>query len=166
MAGDREQNGRGLCRVDGAMLKIGIVSSPGGHLTEVRCFRSAYGQHRHFYALNDRISLAKDMLGRTYFLTHAERDWRQIVNFWEAFRVLNKERPDVLISTGASPIVPFAILGRLFFGTKIIFVETMTRVEAPSLTGRIMYFLAHRFYYQRQELRRFYPKGSYVGALI
>ncbi len=106
------------------------------------------------------------MVGRTYFLTHAERDWRQMVNFWEAFQVLRKERPNVLISTGASPIVPFAILGRLFFGTKIIFIETMTRVQAPSLTGRIMHFLAHRFYYQRQKLQRFYPNGLFVGALM
>src|SRR5690349_23238058 len=148
------------------MLKIGIISSPGGHLTEVRCIRPAFASHPHFYVLNDRIPIAADMEGRTYFVTHAERNWRQLLNVVEAFRILRKERPDVLISTGASPIVPFAILGRGFFGTQVIFVETITRVNRPSLTARIMYHLAHRFYYQHRELEAYFPRGHYFGTVV
>ena len=96
----------------------------------MRCFREAYGKYPHFYVLNDKALLPPDMQGRTYFITHSERDWKQLVNLFEAWRVLRAERPDVILSTGAGPAVPFAIIGKLFFGTKIVFVETITRIRA------------------------------------
>ena len=147
-------------------FKIAIISSPGGHLTEVRCMKAAYEAYPHFYVLNDRIPLAADMQGKTYFITHAERNWKQLLNLAEAFRILWRERPAVLISTGASPIVPFAIVGRFLFGARVVFIETITRAEAPSMTARIMYRIAHRFYYQHPELERFFPRGRYQGAVV
>jgi UDP-N-acetylglucosamine:LPS N-acetylglucosamine transferase len=147
-------------------MKVAIVSSCGGHLTEVRALRPAYGQYDHFYVLNDRVQLAADMEGRTYFISHSERDWKFFLNLWEAFRILRRERPDVLLSTGAGPVVPFALIGRFLFGCRIVFVETFTRVTAPSLTGRIMYRLAHDFYYQWPTLARYFPRGICGGTLF
>jgi len=147
-------------------VKICVVSSCGGHLTEARCLRSAYAEFDHFYVLNDQALLPPDMEGRTFFITHAERDWRVLKNLWEAFAILRRERPHAILSTGAGPAVPFALIGRLFFGTRVIFVETITRIDQPSLTGRIMYRLAHDFFYQWKGLERFFPKGRYGGALL
>jgi hypothetical protein len=62
--------------------------------------------------------------------------------------------------------VPFAIVGRLFFRTRVVFVETMTRVDRPSMTGRILYWLAHDFFYQWPQLQPFYPRGRCGGLLI
>jgi len=147
-------------------MKICIVSSCGGHLTEVRKFLPAYGKYDFTYVLNDQAILPEDMQGRTRFIAHSERDLLFFKNLWEAFVILRAERPDVLLSTGAGPIVPFAIIGRIFFGTKVVFVETITRINRPSLTGRIMYRLADHFYYQWRELKRFFPKGIYGGPLL
>ena len=72
----------------------------------------------------------------------------------------------MLISTGAGAIVPFSIVGRLFFGTRVIFVETLARVRKPSLSGRLMYWLAHRFYYQSEPLEAYFPRGRFCGALL
>jgi UDP-N-acetylglucosamine:LPS N-acetylglucosamine transferase len=143
---------------------IGLVSSCGGHLAEVRALRPLYEQGPFFYVLNDRIDLPSDMKGRTYFIAHSERDWRFFLNLWEAWRILRAERPDLLISTGAGPIVPFALVGRLM-GIKSIFIEVSTQVVEPSLSGRIMYFLADRFLYQWRALRRYFPRGVYGGPL-
>ncbi len=147
-------------------MKICIVSSCGGHLTEVRRLLPAYSQYEHFYVLNDQALLPLDMQGRTLCITHSERDWKFLVNLWEAWRILRAERPGVILSTGAGPAVPFALVGRLLFGTKVIFVETLTRIESPSLTGRIMYFLAHRLFYQWPTLGRAFPRGVYGGPLL
>lgn len=147
-------------------MKICIVSSCGGHLTEVRCLKPAYAEHAHFYVLNDKALLPSDMEGRTLFITHAERDWRVLKNLWEAIRILARERPQVILSTGAGPAVPFALIGRLFFRTHVVFVETITRVDRPSLTGRLMYRLAHDFFYQWEGLSRWFPKGRYGGPLL
>ena len=147
-------------------MKVCIVSSCGGHLTEVRRLKPAYEKYAHFYVLNDKAMLPSDMQGKTYFIAHSERDWKFFFNLWEAFRILRRERPDVILSTGAGPIVPFAVVGRLFFRTRVVFVETITSVHKATLTGRIMQHLVHRFFYQWESLSELFPKGEYGGPLI
>lgn len=147
-------------------MKVCIISSCGGHLTEVRCLKPGYEKYEHFYVLNDKAILPADMQGRTYFITHSERDWKLVLNLREAFRILRKEKPHVLLSTGAGPAVPFALVGRLLFGARVVFVETITRIKGPSMTGRLMYWLANEFFYQWKSLSPFFPKATYGGPLV
>lgn len=134
-------------------------------MTEVRALSPAYEKYPHFYVINDRIDLPHDMEGRTFFIKHSERDLLFFVNLMEAWRILRRERPFLILSTGAGPVVPFALVGKLF-AIPTIFIETFTRINRPSLTGRIMYRLANRFIYQWPELKRFFPKGKCGGPLI
>jgi len=145
--------------------KICIVSSCGGHLTEVRTLKPVYERYEHFYVLNDRVLLPEDMKGKTYFIRHSERDWLFFINVGEAWRIINKERPSLILSTGAGPVVPFVLVAKLF-RIPTIFIETLTRVTRPSLTGRIMYRLADRFFYQWKPLAQFFPKAIHGGPLI
>lgn len=145
--------------------KICVVSSCGGHLTEVRLHRQAYGKYEHFYVLNDRIGLPPDMEGRTYFITLFERDLNFFVNLWEAWRILRSERPDLILSTGAGIVVPFAVWAKVL-GIPVVFLETLTRVKKPSLTGRIMYRLADRFFYQWEGLGPYFPRGECTGPIL
>ena len=57
-----------------------------------------------------------------------------LLNLWECYQILGRKRFNVVLSTGAGPVVPFAIVGRFFFGVRIVFIETITRIETPSLT--------------------------------
>lgn len=147
-----------------AGAKLCIVSSCGGHLTEVRMLRRVYQSYEHFYVVNEEIELPADMRGRTYFIRHSERDWLFLVNVWEAWRILRRERPTLLLSTGAGPIVPFALLGKLL-GIRSIYVENAGQVRTPSLTGRVMYRLADRFFYQWPGLKDYFPRATYGGPL-
>jgi beta-1,4-N-acetylglucosaminyltransferase len=148
----------------GEKMKICIVSSGGGHLTEALALQSVYRNYEHFYVLNYRMTLPVDMEGKTCFIRHSERDWLFIVNLWEAWRILRKERPQLILSTGAGLAVPFALVGKLF-RIPVIFVEISAQVTEPSLTGRIMYYLADRFFYQWKPLERYFPKATYGGLL-
>ncbi len=152
---DRVEKGQWIC----------IVSSCGGHLTEVREFRPIYRDLPHYYVLNDRVPLPEDMEGRTFFISHAERDWRVLWNLVETWRIFRKMRPGVILSTGAGPAVPAAIIG-WFMGAPTVFVESVCRVTQPSLTGRIMYYLARRMFYQWAGLRRHYPKATCGGSIF
>ncbi len=145
-------------------MKICIVSSCGGHLTEVRVLKPVYERYDYFYVLNDRVQLPEDMRDKTYFIHHSERDWLLLVNLWEALRILRKERPRLILSTGAGPVVPFALAGKLL-GVRTIFIESFTRTEKPSLTGRLMHLLADRLFYQWKSLEHHFPKGIYGGPL-
>lgn len=145
-------------------MKICIVSSCGGHLTEMRALNSVYEQHDHFYVINDKLLLPADMEDKTYFIKHSERDLLFFVNLWEAWKILRKERPALILSAGAGPAVPFALVGKLF-RIPNIFIEISAQVTKPSLTGRIMYHLADRFFYQWKNLESNFPKGTYGGLL-
>jgi UDP-N-acetylglucosamine:LPS N-acetylglucosamine transferase len=135
-------------------------------LTEVKALADAYSRYEYFYVINNKVLLSGDLQGRTTFITHSERDWKLLVNLWEAYKILRKERPNIILSAGAGPVVPFALIGRLFFRTHVIYVETITSVAKPSMTGRIMRYLANSLYYQWQSLAPYFPKGIYSGPLI
>ncbi|MGO9058215.1 MAG: hypothetical protein ACLQU2_12660 [Candidatus Binataceae bacterium] len=125
----------------------------------------AYSRYEHFYVINEKILLSEDMQNRTYFIRHSERDLLFFVNLWEAWRILRKERPNLILSTGAGPLVPFAIVGKLY-SIPTLFVESVTRMSSPSLTGRIMCHLASLVLYQWPTLGRFFPKGTCGGPVI
>ena len=144
-------------------LKICVVSSVGGHLREVLQLAEVLAPHDVFYVLNDETSVPLDR--PVYRIAHAERDLRVLWNFAEVLPILRRERPDVILSTGAGPAVPVAIIGKLL-GATVIFIETFGAVETPSLTGRILYRIADHFYYQWESLARHFPRGTYAGAVF
>jgi beta-1,4-N-acetylglucosaminyltransferase len=154
-----------LARSGKARAKICLVSACGGHLTELRKLRPLYEEHDYFHVLNDPIVEPEDMKGRTQVLTLCERDWRGLINFVEAARILWQEKPDLIVSTGAWPAIPFAIVGRLF-GIPNLYVETMAVVDRPTMTGKAMYRLAHSFFYPWRQLQAFFPAGTYCGVLM
>jgi beta-1,4-N-acetylglucosaminyltransferase len=125
----------------------------------------AYSGYEHFYVVNEKILLPDDMQGKTYFIRHSERDLLFFLNLWEAQSILRKERPDIILSTGAGPVVPFALIGKLF-GIRGVFIESIARISAPSLTGRIMNHLADRVLYQWPSLARFFPRGVCGGPIV
>lgn len=146
-------------------IKFCIVSSCGGHLAEVRALKPVYDQHEHFYVLNDKALLPDDMQGRTFFIRHSERDLLFFINLWEAWRILRRERPSIMLSTGAGLIVPFTLVGKLL-GIPTIYIEISAQVADPSLTGRIMYHLADKFFYQWRSLECYFPNGIYGGLVL
>ena len=146
-------------------MKICLVSSCGGHLAELRALSPAYSQYDHFFVLDDRVLLPPDLEGRTQFVRHAERTWRVLVNVWEAMQIVRRERPDLIMSAGAGIAVSFGLAGKLL-GVPMLFVETCARVHKPSLSGRLVYRLADRFFYQWPELERYYPEATYGGPLL
>jgi beta-1,4-N-acetylglucosaminyltransferase len=144
---------------------ICIISSCGGHLTEVRRLKSSFEEYPHYYILNKVVPLDDDMRDCTYFISHAERNWLVVWNIFEIWSILRARRTTLILSTGAGPAVSAAIAGNLM-RIPSVFVESVCRVTKPSLTGRIMYYLAKRCVYQWSGLRRFFPNGIYGGPLL
>ena len=152
-------------------LRVGLVSSVGGHLKELLELLPILSRCDVFLVLNDVAPwLSRDALPslpilRRYRITHAERDLRQLVNLGQAAQLLVCERPDLLISTGASPAVPFFLLGRAL-GIQTLFIEDFNLVEQPSLTARLVYPLSHHFFVQWPQLLSTFPRARYAGSLF
>jgi UDP-N-acetylglucosamine:LPS N-acetylglucosamine transferase len=84
------------------------------------------------------------------------------------FRCLSivvKERPDVVISTGAAPGCLMCLLGRLL-GARIVWLDSITNVERVSLSGRLVRPFADLFLVQWPELAEKYRGAQYVGTIV
>lgn len=152
-------------REKGGPRRIVIVSSVGGHLTEIMRLAPLLATHEVVLVINDAVELPDFAFARVYRIAHAERDWRVLLNFAEAARILREERPDVLVSAGAGPVVPFAIVAHLL-GARVVYIESAAAVTRPTLTGRLMYPLADDFFYQWPGLARTFPRGRHLPLLF
>ena len=79
-------------------------------------------------------------------------------------RLIWTASPDLVLVNGPGTCVPVAVLARVT-GARVIFVESWCRVESLSLTGRIMYWVAHRFVVHWPELVDRYPRAEYLGRI-
>lgn len=82
-------------------------------------------------------------------------------NLAVAWRLVLEQRPRVILCTGSGIVVPFAWVGRLL-GAHVIYVECGGRVDAPSMSCRMVNRIAHRSYVQWPELAR---HGRFHGRL-
>ena len=146
-------------------MRVLVVSSVGGHLNEILELAPLLREHEVALVVNDDVQLPDFPFARVYQIVHAERDWKVLFNFCEAARILLAERPDVIASSGAGPAVPVALLGRLM-GARVVFVESAAAIEKPTLTGRLMYRIAHDFFFQWPSLQRFFPRGRCVPVVF
>ncbi|WHX40255.1 PssD/Cps14F family polysaccharide biosynthesis glycosyltransferase [Mesobacillus sp. AQ2] len=150
--------------------KICLISSTGGHLTQLRQLIPIVKDQKFFLITEQHKST--EMLSKqfdVYYLKQQERKsliflFVFLFNIINSFLIIAKERPDFIISTGAGAVLPACVFGKLF-GAKIIFIESFAKIDTPTLTGRIVYKFADRFYIQWEELRKHYPKAVFKGAI-
>jgi UDP-N-acetylglucosamine:LPS N-acetylglucosamine transferase len=85
--------------------------------------------------------------------------------FIDVWKIIKKEKPDVVITTGALIAFPICLIAKLR-GAKIIYIESFARVKDRSLTGRLVYPFADLFLVQWETLLECYPKAKYVGGIF
>lgn len=150
-------------------MRIGLVCSSGGHLAQLLVLQPWWDGHDRFWVTFDKPD-ARNALEeeRTYWCHFpTNRNLPNLLrNAWLATKVLRRERPDVLISTGAAVAVPFFFIGKLLFGCKTVYVEVVDRVDHPTLTGRLVRPVTDRFLVQWSEQRQHYKGAIEIGRLM
>lgn len=142
-----------------------LAYSPGGHLSEL--LRATAGiTFADCFHVTFRSGRAPDPAGgRVYYVCHPRRSaWRTVVNAVQALAILLRERPRVVVSTGADVAVPVVVLGKLL-GARTVFVETGGTVE-PSLAGRLCYPFSDLFVVQWPEKLRSFPRAVLAEGLL
>ncbi len=82
-----------------------------------------------------------------------------------AWRVVSRTQPTLIITTGAGVAVPFAWVGRLR-GARVVYVESFTRIDGPSLTCKLIAPVAARIYGQWPEFNEAVPRARYLGNVF
>ena len=99
-----------------------------------------------------------------YFPTN--RNLKNLIrNTFLAVKILRKEKPDLLISSGAAVAVPFFYIAKLM-GKKVIYIEVYDRIDKPTLTGRMVYPIADSFIVQWEEQKQVYKKAVNFGSIF
>jgi beta-1,4-N-acetylglucosaminyltransferase len=149
-------------------MKLCLVCSSGGHLFQLHILKKWWQKHERFWVtfkIIDALSqLEKEKVYWAYFPT--TRDIKNLIrNLFLAIKILFKERPEIIVSTGAAVAVPFFYIGKLL-GSKLIFIEVYDRINLPTLTGKLVYPITDAFILQWEEQKEFYPKGKVIGQLL
>jgi len=145
-------------------MKLCLVCSHGGHMTELLELQSAWEGHEVFFITYES---QRRLPARAYtFGNLTERRLRVVPMFVRVLDILRKERPDWVISDGAEIAIPVFVAAKLL-RLRTMFIESFCRVNTPSFTGRVLYPLADVFFVQWSSLlARYGSKARYEGGVL
>jgi beta-1,4-N-acetylglucosaminyltransferase len=147
--------------------RILLVCSPGGHLLQLLSMEPAYRDYEQSWVTLRGADSEYLLAGRDVVFAHGptNRSPRMALrNVGVAWRTLRSRKPDVVLSTGAALAVPCFLMGRLL-GCRVVYVESLTRTSRLSLSGRLVYPLAHAFFVQWPTTTRL-RRAVYAGSIL
>lgn len=145
-------------------MKVMLICSSGGHF-------KALHQMRPFWETYDHVWVTFRTPTTEALLEHEKVYWawsptnRNLPNLCKnlllAWKVLRRERPDLVISTGAGVAVPFLWLAKLR-GSQTVFIESITRVTHLSLSAKLALPLLDVLYVHWAQLQIRYPYAELI----
>lgn len=154
-------------RVEGA--KVCIPTSSGGHLAHMWLLRPVWSKAAdRFWVTFDKEDANSLLEGeRVYHCAFpTNRNIPNLIrNTWLAVKVLLRERPDLIVSSGAAVAVPFFAIGKLM-GAKCVYVEVFDRVDKGTLTGRMLNGISDLFVVQWPEMTHVYRRTVDLGSIF
>jgi len=145
-----------------------LVCSTGGHLLQLVALRSVWETFDRAWVTFDKSDARSLLRGEQVLFAYGptNRSIRNLLrNLVLAWRIVGALRPRVVLTTGAGVAVPFAWIGR-FRGASVVYVESLTRIEGPSLSLRLIAPVAERIYVQWPDLARNLPASRYAGNVF
>ena len=144
-----------------------FVSSSGGHWTQLRRLRPAFDGWDRSYACTSASYQSTVDPGERFFPVPEATRWNKLRLIYQALVVLwilLRTRPEVVVSTGASPGFFAMLFGRLL-RKKTIWVDSIANVDELSLSGQQVRHFADLWLTQWQHLAR--PEGpKYFGSVV
>lgn len=149
-------------------IKICLAASSGGHLSQLLKLSESWKSRETFcVTTTDVIGSKTHEFGKVYVVGECNREHPlQVAKvLLRCLRLVFRERPHVVISTGAAAGCITCFLGKLL-GAKVIWIDSITNIERISLSGRMVRYISDLFLVQWPELAKQYRNIEYVGAVI
>lgn len=151
-------------------FKICFAASSGGHFEQLLMLAPLMDKYKSFVVTektNYQIGKVQDR--NTYYLiqiNRKEKIWflKFILNFLLSLKIFFREKPDIIVSTGVLATIPICLICKLF-KRKLIYIESFAKVTSPTLSGKLLYKYADRFYVQWESMLKVYPKAIYLGGI-
>jgi len=157
-------------------LKIMLAASGGGHLRQLLDLEPVWGAHDHVFITTDfALGRSVAQAHRVHFVTeygfgmwHQRKRiamlWLSARNFFEAVALIARERPHLVITTGAAAIFWPILLARLT-GARLVSIESFARMEAPSVYGKLVRRFADHLVVQSSKLKAYWPEAEVFDPL-
>ncbi len=145
-------------------MKILLVSSTGGHFKALCQLSSFWEKHEHCWVTFRNVTTEIALEAETVYWAFGptNRNLPNLVrNLLLAAKVILKERPELIISTGAGVAVPFIVLAKLL-GIRTAFIESFTRVKELSLSAKLALPFIDKLYVQWPQLQTKYPQAELI----
>jgi hypothetical protein len=153
---------------EGRKPSVLLVCSPGGHLLQLLSLEPAWGDCETSWVTLPAADVEHLLAERDVVLAHGPTNRspvKAVRNLLLAWREVRRRRPQAILSTGAALAVPFFLIGRLH-GCRLVYVESLTRTRDLSLSGRMVYPLAHEFFVQWPDVAARHRRARHVGSLL
>lgn len=153
----------------GSSVKVLFAASSGGHYEQLMMLKPLMQKYDSVLVTEKTDYASGNGQMKTYYMRQINRKEllfipKFIANTFRALRVIIKEKPDVMITTGVLAIVPLALLMKLF-RKKLIYIESFAKITSKTLTGKMLYKRADRFYVQWEKMLELYPKAIFLGGI-
>lgn len=127
-----------------ARLRIMAIASGGGHWIELMRLRPAFADSDVVW-VSTFANYAAEVAPQTYYTmddaTRFDR-FKHLKILFTALRIILRERPDAVITTGSAPALGFILIGRLL-GARTLWVDSIAQPERLSTSGSIAKRIAH-----------------------
>ncbi len=156
--------------------RICLAASGGGHVRQILDLKPFWQEHDH-YLVTEPTALGQSLAAEypTRFVDHFAFGQARVAsrmtlvlaglrNLRASLRHIIREKPDVVISTGAGSAYFTALFGRMT-GAKFVLIESFARVRAPSLFGRISHWFANKVIVQSEGLTARWPHAEVCDPL-
>jgi len=148
-----------------AHFKVLMVASGGGHWVQLLRVAPAFAEHEAVYVTVNGAYREDVGPSRFYAINDATR-WNKLRLVQMALRLLLimvREKPDIVISTGAAPGYLALRIGRLL-GIRTVWIDSIANVEELSLSGLRVGKYADVWLTQWPHLAR--PEGPYYAGAV
>lgn len=149
-------------------MKICLVASAGGHLSQLLKIVQPTEKYQAFViTTSEAVRENLEKFGPVHVVGECNRQHGlQVVKVLRrCWAILRREKPDVILSTGAAAGCLCCFLGKLM-GARIVWVDSITNVDRLSLSGRMVRYIADLFIVQWPELTEKYHGTEYVGTVV
>jgi UDP-N-acetylglucosamine:LPS N-acetylglucosamine transferase len=129
------------------------VASGGGHWVQLQRLSPAFEGFEVAYVSTFDHYVTQVAGHRYYVVPNASRFELKgfLPGAWRAIKIMLRERPDAIVTTGSAPALIFLVLGRLI-GTRTLWVDSLANPECLSSSGRLARRLAHQTVSQWQDV--------------
>ncbi len=146
--------------------KLMLVSASGGY------FRYTQSLQPFWHNFSDRLWISLRTSTTEREIEDSQRYWGYapsntlniIRNLILAFKVIPRQKPDLVVSTGSAFSIPYLIVARYFCRSKIVYIESKTRFQDIGLAAWILMKLdvLDLLVVRSEAIASLYPQSVYV----